>query len=122
MNLFYLGATSSAEMCTTLAPVWTIFGYVIFGIKVVVPLLLIIFGMITMAKAVMGKDEKEIKSAQNLLIKRLIAAALVYLVITIVGIVVNLVADETWKNCADCAFHPFTGNGCGIIKEPIMNS
>lgn len=118
MNLFYLGAPA---ICTTLAPVWTIFGYVIFGIKVVVPLLLIVYGMIGMAKAVMGKDEKEIKAAQNLLVKRLIAAALVYLVITITGIVVNLVADDTWKGCANCAFHPFnTESGCGIANEPIV--
>lgn len=46
-------------MCESLKVVWTLFGYVIWAIKVVVPLLLIISGMITMAKAVMEKDEKK---------------------------------------------------------------
>lgn len=115
MNLFYF-----LGMCEDLSPVWTIFGYVIWGIKVVVPLLLIITGMITMAHAVMEKDEKAIKNAQNLLIKKVIAAVIVYLVIMITGVVVNLVADSSWKTCAKCAFSPFdTSAGCGISKEPI---
>lgn len=115
MNLFYF-----LGMCEDLRPVWTIFGYVIWGIKVVVPLLLIITGMITMAHAVMEKDEKAIKNAQNLLIKKVIAAVIVYLVIMITGVVVNLVADSSWKTCAKCAFSPFdTSAGCGISKEPI---
>lgn len=115
MNLFYF-----LGMCEDLSPVWTIFGYVIWGIKVVVPLLLIITGMITMAHAVMEKDEKAIKNAQNLLIKKVIAAVIVYLVIMITGVVVNLVADGSWKTCAKCAFSPFdTSAGCGINKEPI---
>lgn len=115
MNLFYF-----LGMCEDLSPVWTIFGYVIWGIKVVVPLLLIITGMITMAHAVMEKDEKAIKNAQNLLIKKVIAAVIVYLVIMLTGVVVNLVADSSWKTCAKCAFSPFdTSAGCGINKEPI---
>ena len=115
MNLFYF-----LGMCEDLSPVWTIFGYVIWGIKVVVPLLLIITGMITMAHAVMEKDEKAIKNAQNLLVKKVIAAVIVYLVIMLTGVVVNLVADSSWKTCAKCAFSPFdTSAGCGISKEPI---
>lgn len=109
--LFLLG------MCEDLNVVWTIFGYVIWGIKVVVPLLLIISGMITMAHAVMEKDEKKIKDAQNLLVKKVIAAVIVYLVIVLTGVVVGLVADNSWKTCANCAFHPFS-DGCGFEKVP----
>lgn len=115
MNLFYF-----LGMCEDLRPVWTIFGYVIWGIKVVVPLLLIITGMITMAHAVMEKDEKAIKSAQNLLVKKVIAAVIVYLVIMITGVIVNLVANDSWKTCANCAFHPFDESaGCRLDKEKI---
>lgn len=103
-----------ADLCGTLKPVWTIFGYIIFAIKVVVPLLLIVTGMMALAQAVMKQDEKEIKKAQGVLIQKLIAAVLVYLVITITGVVVGLVADNLdWKGCVDCAFHPFN-DGCSI--------
>lgn len=95
------------NFCSSLVPVWTILGYVIFGIKVVVPILLIISGMIDLAQAVMKQDEKDIKKAQSLLVKKLIAAVLVYLVITIVTIVVGLVSSDNWDTCTTCALHPF---------------
>ena len=114
-NMFSL-ATSSTELCTTLGPVWTIFGYIIFAIKIVVPLLLIVTGMIALAKAVMQQDEKEIKKAQGVLISKLITAVLVYLVITITGVVVGLVSKEDWEGCAKCAFSPFTA-GCEIVDS-----
>lgn len=115
MNMFYL-LVDESTMCTNLIPVWTIFGYVIWGIKIVVPLLLIVSGMITMAHAVMEKDEKKIKDAQNLLVKKVIAAVIVYLVITITGVVVKLVSGPEYKDCADCAFSPFEGE-CYIIEK-----
>ena len=137
MNLIYLMETANS-FCQKTSIVWTIFGYIIFAIKVVVPLLLIVSGMITMADAVMKKDEKDIKKAQNTLVQKLIAAVIVFLVIQITSIVVNLVADDSWKGCATCAFHPFSGTytttykdstgaeqsatyNCGITTEPIMN-
>lgn len=104
-----------ANMCETLNPVWTIFGYLIFAIKVVVPLLLIITGMMALAQAVMKQDEKEIKKAQGVLVQKLIAAVLVYLVITITGVVVGLVTEGLdWQKCAHCAFHPFDTGNCSI--------
>lgn len=115
MNLIFL-LDDTPALCTTLSPVWTIFGYIIWGIKIVVPLLLIITGMITMAHAVMEKDEKAIKSAQNLLVKKVIAAVIVYLVITLTGVIVNLVSGPDFKGCAKCAFSPFS-EGCKIIAE-----
>lgn len=105
-------------MCEKLKVVWTLFGYVIWAIKVVVPLLLIISGMITMAKAVMEKKEDDIKKAQNLLIKKVIAAVIVYLVITVTKVVIGLVAVGDWETCVECAFKPFSGN-CGFDKTDI---
>lgn len=114
MNMFYvLADMSAAEFCTKLAPVWTIFGYIIFAIQIVVPLLLIISGMITMAKAVMEKKEDDIKKAQSLLIKKLIAAVICFLVIAVVKMVVPLVTNEDWHGCAKCATSPFSAE-CGI--------
>lgn len=106
------------DFCTNLIPVWTILGYVIFGIKVVVPLLLIISGMIDLAQAVMKQKEDDIKKAQGLLVKKLIAGVLVFLIVTIVSIVVGLVATDDWETCTKCAISPFKpDNGCYIVKN-----
>lgn len=115
-NMFYLA--DSIDVCGDLNMVWTIFGYIILAIQIVVPLLLIISGMITMAKAVMEKDEKEIKKAQNLLVKKLIAAVITFLIIAVVKLVVNLVATGDWSGCAKCALNPFA-DGCGFDKAEI---
>ena len=63
-------------------------------IKVAVPLLLIIFGMLDLGKAVISQKEDDIKKQQNVFIKRLIAAALVFFVFAIVQLLVNLVDDS----------------------------
>ena len=84
---------------------------VILIIQVAVPILLIIFGMIDLGKAVVASKEDEIKKGQQTFIKRLIAAVIVFLVIFIVKIVISIVAkstvegeDNMW-NCISC----FTG-------------
>lgn len=90
-----------------LGKVMGIIGYVIWGIKVVVPIILIIVGMLDMGKAVTLKDEGEIKKAQNSLIKKLIAAVIVFLVPTLVGLIMGVIGSNDWKNCAACINAPW---------------
>lgn len=75
-------------------------------IQIAVPLLLIIFGMLDLGKAVMAQKEDEIKKGQQTFLKRLLAAAIVFFVVVIVKLVIGLVADSTEsKNitgCIDC--------------------
>ena len=98
------------DFCTNpdMGTVLRIIGIVVFGIKVVVPILLIIVGMVDLAKAVNAKDEKEIKTAQQNLVKKAIAAVLVFLVVTIVSILMSIVGSGEYKNCLNCVNHPFT--------------
>ena len=113
MNLFYLLV---GDVCATLVPIMTLIGYVIFGIKVVVPVILILVGMMDLAKAIMGKDDSEIKKAQSSLIKKIVAVC-VYLIVTIVGLVMNLIGNEDWKQCADCALNVTSAEGCYVIDN-----
>ena len=119
MNLFYLLAESS-DVCNALTPVMTLLGYVIFGIKVVVPIILILVGMIDLAKAIVGKDDSEIKKAQNSKKKKIVVAVCVYLVITLVGLIMSLIYPSWDDNCAEavsCALtNPFDGN-CEVIPS-----
>ena len=68
---------------------------VVLAIQIVVPFLLIIWGMLDLGKAVMAQKEDEIKKGQQLFVKRLSAAAVLFFVITIVTLLVNLVADDS---------------------------
>lgn len=74
-------------------------------LKVGVPVLLIIFGMLDFGKAVMAQKEDEIKKNQSLFVKRLLSAALVFFVFIIVELLFNIVATDEkagiW-NCVNC--------------------
>lgn len=92
--------------CTELGPVIRILKLVVGLIKWGVPFMLILFGMLDLGKAVMSSKEDEMKKAQSVLIKRVIYAVAVFLVITIVTFVMNMVVDANvdvgdskWSDC-----------------------
>lgn len=71
-------------------------------IKIVVPVILVIMGMIDFAKAVISQKDDEIKKGQKIFIKRLIAAAAVFFVIVITQMLVNFVASDEAKSIIEC--------------------
>ena len=97
-----------SDICDNLAPVLRIVGIVVWGIKVIVPIILIVIGMIDLAKAVTEKSEDKIKEAQQKLIKRAIAAVLVFLVISLVGVVMSIVGDTSYEECMICVNSPWS--------------
>ena len=88
---------------------------IIIVLKFGVPVLLIIFGMLDLGKAVIASKEDEIKKGQQMFIKRLIAAIIVFFVITVVQLVVNLATDNDSgenKNIWDCVDVFIKGVNC----------
>lgn len=73
-------------------------------IKIAVPILLIIFGMLDLGKAVIASKEEEIKKGQQVFIKRAIAAVIVFFVIQVVQILVRFVSgnDQSIIQCFNC--------------------
>ena len=65
------------------------------AIQIGVPIILIIVGMFDMGKAITQQKEDEIKKAQSLLVKKAIAAGLVFLMFSIVQLVVSVVSPDT---------------------------
>lgn len=74
---------------------------IVIGIQVVVPILLIIWGMLDFAKSVVAKKEEDIKKYQKAFVSRLISALIVFLVIFIVQLAVNLVSSVEDKTNED---------------------
>ncbi len=79
-------------------------------VKFGVPILLIIFGMLDLGKAVVASKEDEIKKGQQMFIKRVISAILVFFVITVVQLVVNLAKSSDDGDLWSC-IKTFT---CGV--------
>lgn len=78
----------------------SIIHYVYLGIQVVVPIILIIFGMIELGKAIAAQKEDEIKRAQSSFLKKLIIAVIVFLVFSVVKFVFDFAGGE--KNIWTC--------------------
>ncbi len=87
---------------------------IILIIQIVSPILLVVFGMIDLTKAVIAGKEDEIKKNQMVFVKRLIAAALVFFVFVIVKLVISFVADDSKSimNCANCFINGPNSSSC----------
>lgn len=80
-------------------------------IQIAVPILLVIFGTLDLFKGLYAQKEDEIKKGQQMFVKRLIAAAIVFFVFMIVKLLIGAVADSNGNqiiNCAEC----FIENNC----------
>ncbi len=107
-NLFQIGA--SLDACNGLLPIVKVIRKGVFPLfQIGIPILLIVLGTIDLGKAVISSDDKEVKAAQNRLIKRFIYAAAVFFVVTFVTVVMNIVSKggegdtESWANCWSAA-------------------
>lgn len=80
-------------------------------IKIAVPILLVIFGMLDLFKGITAQKEDEMKKGQQLFVKRLISGVLVFFVFVIVQLLVSFAAggdNTTIMDCVDC----FINNDC----------
>ena len=84
-------------------------------IQIIVPIILIIFGMLDLAKAIMAQKEDEIKKGQQTFIKRCIAAVIVFFVVMVVQMVVSFVSNDNddISSCLKC-FINGDASGCKV--------
>ena len=92
-----VGKSGGIDLCQNAGVVKSaqIVGWMLFVIKIVAPLILIIMGIIEIAKAVVSNDDKAIKVALSALVKRAIAAVVIFFVPTIIALIFNLVGNAS---------------------------
>lgn len=104
--LDYVGICADPKM----TPIWNIVGFIVKAIWIGVPILLIIFGMIDLGKAVIASKEDEVKKAWKAFGRRFLVAVAVFAVVWAVGAVFSLVSkvgdgaidgynEESWNAC-----------------------
>lgn len=114
MNLtnILLNADLINQICgeqSAIVGVWKAVSAVITILCIAVVVLLIVMGTVDMLKAVMAGKDDEIKKAQGILIKRVIAAVIVFFIPLIVKLVLQLIPIEgsngqaTFGQCIDIA-------------------
>jgi len=85
-------------------------------IKIAIPILLLIVGSIDLGKAVVAGEEKEIKAAQGMLVKRTMAAVAVFFVGTIVALAMSLV-NEDWEDCLNPRSASYNNENIIIVQK-----
>ena len=99
----------AAQACSNFGGVFGLLGWAYNIIRIAVPIILVVMGMITMMTAVFSKSEDEISKATKSLVQKFIAAIAVFLVLSIVKFIfTNVVGDTTWakSSCWNCIVDP----------------
>ena len=101
------------NFCKSTASIWYLVGTVINIFKIVIPIIIVLLAILDLGKAVMAGEEKEIKEAQKMLIKRIIYGVVIFFVVTLVQGVFSLVSSQFQNDktnaCWICATNPNSG-------------
>lgn len=94
----------------------TIFSTLFSFVRIIVPILFVITGIIAFLKATAGKSEDSIDKAKGKLIHNAIAAAMIFFIVSIINFVISLVAGSgsNFSSCLNCMVHP---NTCTRVNE-----
>lgn len=86
--------------------------YFVIILKTATPIILIVMGMMQIIKAIASSNDDEIKKAKGALIKKLIAAVLVFFSVSIVQFVIDQVADDSEDGSISSCMSCFINNNC----------
>ena len=103
--------TMAPSVCSDLWGVWQILGWVLMVFKIVIPILLIIWGMLDLGKAVVAAKDDEIKKATKSLLFRAISAVIIFFIPTLVGVIMGIVGNfssvrDDFNVCKACIADP----------------
>lgn len=114
-NVLFILSDVTDTFCKDTYQIWRLVGRIIKIIQLVIPALLVLWGLLDLGKATLSGDEKERKEALSTLLKRFLYGLAVFFVIAIVKGVVHVVNkdDEGIKStCWSCVEKPDDTNKC----------
>ena len=113
---------TSNGFCATTSPMWQFAGYAVMVLKIIIPSILIIIGIIALGKAVIAADDKEIKKAVNGLIKKFITAVVIFFIPSIVSALFSVVngfrdVEADYQICVKCITSPTRDTCSGAVTR-----
>lgn len=103
------------NFCSDAREILQFVGTILFIFKILIPVLLIIWGSLDLGKAVVAQNEDEIKKATGILVKRVVFAIIIFFIPNIISLVFNLVGSfkndadiqAEYRVCSSCIVSPF---------------
>ena len=104
----------NGAFCSTTAEVWQFIGRIVLILKIVIPIMLIVLGIIGLGKAVLADDDKEIKTQ----VTKFIAAVVIFFLPNLVTACFKLVngfseVEADYMICVNCISSP---SNCQVSK------
>ena len=122
------GNTSDNEesFCVDSSAIWQYIGYFLLIIKIVIPILIVILGMVDFGKAVTSNDDKALPKAAISLGKRLVMGIAIFFIPTIISYIFSLIASASPQiiaitPCQKCLFNPTSSECTDYIEEAEKN-
>ncbi len=96
------------NICEKLPKLFIFFGYIINIAKILVPIIIVIYGSIDLIKAVVAKNEEKIKEGYIVLFKRLGIGITIFFVPSIIYFIISLtpIDRSNSKLCFECMDNP----------------
>lgn len=91
---------TTGEFCSKTSGIWSLIGFIIQIVRIAIPILIVLLGTIDLGKAVIAGDDKKIKEAQGMLIRRIIYGVAVFFVIVIVQAVFGALGSRDTSSSA----------------------
>lgn len=117
--------TTNLEFCAKTAVIWQIVGWVVLIVKIVIPMLLIILGVVDFSKAAISGKDDETKKSLTSLMWRAVSAVVIFFIPTLVTLVMGLVANfkdsgaqADFEVCKTCILNP---SSCDTSKDAGKN-
>lgn len=99
------------EFCYKTANVWQVIGIAFMILKILIPVLIIVLGIIDLSKVVVSADEKDIKEKTKSIAMRVAAGIIIFFIPTIINFIFSLIANfapvvKDYENCIKCITSP----------------
>ena len=107
-----MNAFQASTFCSSTSDILGFIGWIVFIVKIAMPLLIIVYGILDFGKAVTGGDTKNIKDSFSKFGIRVIAGLIIFFIPTIVMWVFGLVAQyaahaNEFEICQKCILDPW---------------
>ena len=97
----------------TTLKVFQVIGYILFILKILIPILIIVLGMIDFGKSAISSDDKAMQKSAMSLVKRIIIGIAIFFVPLLVKIIFNMIGQfssemkKDYINCVNCLTSPY---------------
>lgn len=103
------------SFCAETAGIWKVIGFVIYIIRIAIPIIIVLLGTLDLGKAVIAGEDKKIKESQKSFLLRLVYGIAIFFVFNIVNVIFGMLGldldNGAPRVCWVCATKP-NGNEC----------